>query len=80
MGSVGRRDECFKCKWDLHVCKNCLHYDAKAYNSCKETQADVVQEKERSNFCDYFAPGTGLDAGAEQEKLLSAAEALFKKK
>lgn len=80
LGNVGRRDECFKCKWDLHVCKNCLHYDPKVYNECKETSADVVREKERANFCDYFTPGTGLSAGEQKDQLMSAAEALFKKK
>ncbi len=79
LGTVGRRDECFKCRTDLHVCKNCLHWDPKAYNECKETQADVVLEKERANFCDYFSPGDGRNAGSQKDDLLSAAEALFKK-
>lgn len=80
MGTVGRRDECFKCHSDLHACKNCLHYDPKVYNECKETSADVVLEKERANFCDYFTPGTGLNLAEQKDQLLSAAEALFKKK
>lgn len=76
---VGRRDECMQCKNDLHVCKNCSFYDAKAYNECKEPSADVVKEKERSNFCDYFKPGNGFSAADESQKLRAAAEALFKK-
>lgn len=77
---VGRREECPHCRADVHVCKNCQHYDPKAYNECREPQADVVQEKERSNFCDYFAPRKGaLGAGSEKDKLRAAAEALFKK-
>lgn len=81
LGKVGRRDECFKCRADLHVCKNCVHYDPKAYNECREPSADVVQEKERSNFCDYFSPNdkTGA-AGPSKDDLRAAAEALFKKK
>lgn len=77
---VGRRDECQFCKADLHVCKNCQFYDAKAYNECKEPSADVVKEKERANFCDYFQAkpdGAALD---QADKLKAAAEALFKKK
>ena len=81
ISAVGRRDECFKCHADLHVCKNCLHYDPKAYNECREPQADVVKEKDRANFCDYFTPGSGgKGAGPSKQDLLSAAEALFKKK
>lgn len=81
LGKVGFREECYKCHTDLHVCKNCLHYDPKAYNECRETQADVVREKERANFCDYFSPSDksgGL--GSNKDDLLSAAEALFKTK
>lgn len=77
--TVGRRDECMRCKSDLHVCKNCEHYDCKSYNECRETSADVVKEKERSNFCDYFKPGKGLSGVDQAAKLKSAAEALFKK-
>lgn len=77
---VGRRDECTHCGCDSHVCKNCDFYDEKAYNECRETSADVIREKERANFCDYFKPGTG-GAGAVDKAaaLKAAAEALFKK-
>jgi len=78
LGTVGRRDECPFCKADLHVCKNCQHFDPQAYNECREPQADRVVEKERSNFCDYFSPGGGGQK-TQNEQLLSAAEALFKK-
>ncbi len=80
---IGRRDECSSCRSDLHSCMNCDHYDVKAYNSCKETSADVVKEKDRSNFCDYFAPKTAGGAGPKgpsKDDLKAAAEALFKKK
>lgn len=77
---VGRRDECAHCGADLHVCKNCRFFDPKSYNECKEPQADVVLEKERSNFCDHFNPGGQIKTGPSKEDLLAAAEALFKKK
>lgn len=78
-GDVGRRDECSKCRADARVCKNCEFYDPKAYNECHETSADVVSEKERSNFCDFFKARSGSAAKTEKQDLLSAAEALFKK-
>lgn len=80
--SVGFRAECDNCGADAHVCKNCVHYDETAYNSCKETSADVVKEKGRNNYCDYFSPNTGKQKSAMDKKddLLAAAEALFKKK
>lgn len=78
---VGLRDECQHCGADLHSCRNCRHYDVKVYNECRETSAEVVREKERSNFCDFFEPGDGTGAAHQaKDKMLSAAEALFKKK
>jgi hypothetical protein len=80
IGIVGRRDECPKCHADLHVCRNCLHYDPKSYNECRETSADVVREKDRANFCDFFSPGRPGESGNRDKDLKAAAEALFKKK
>ena len=77
---VGFRDECFICRADLHVCKNCEFYDPKAYNECRETSADVVREKDRANFCDFFNPRKGgLSIVDQKAKLRAAADALFKK-
>ena len=78
----GRQDTCPKCRRDTKVCKNCIWFDAKYNNQCRENQADRVVEKERANFCDYFKPKLGgVAAGpspADAARL--AAEALFKKK
>jgi len=82
LGKIGFREECFKCRSDLHVCKNCEFYDPKAYNECREPSADVVKEKERANYCEYFSPNqSGPEGGQEDKaaKLRAAAEALFKK-
>ena len=53
-GRVGRTESCSHCGADLHCCRNCEFYDPVAYNECRETQAERVVEKERSNFCDFF--------------------------
>ena len=77
----GRGDSCPKCKRDTKVCKGCDFYDPKMNNECRESQADRVVEKERSNFCDYFRPKQGQGLGiAKQNAAKAAAEALFKKK
>lgn len=76
---VSRKEECPQCKSDVRCCRNCLFYDSKIYNECRETQADRILEKERSNLCDYFRPQKpGAAVVDEKEKALSAAEALFK--
>jgi hypothetical protein len=51
---VGRRENCPFCGSDLHCCLNCVFYEMGTYNDCRETQAERVIEKNRSNFCDYF--------------------------
>ena len=77
----GRQDSCPKCGRDTRVCKNCGFFDPAVHNQCHETQADRVVDKERSNFCDYFKPGSGLGgSGPTKDALKSAADALFKKK
>ncbi len=51
---VGRRDACPACGADLRCCLNCTFHDDRVYNQCRESQAERVLEKDRSNFCDYF--------------------------
>lgn len=78
---IGRREECPECGADIHVCLNCLFYDEKSYNECRESQAERVLEKGKANFCDYFKPGykavgNGSNEIDEAKKKL---ENLFKK-
>lgn len=77
---IGLREECDKCSADLHSCKCCRFYDPGAYNECKESSADIVRDKERSNFCEYFQAGDGTFEKSKQDELLAQAEALFGKK
>lgn len=78
---TGRRDACDKCTSDIHVCKNCRHYDPSVYNECREIQADRVVDKERSNFCDYFSLGATGGGGGQEAKsdTLKKLDDLFKK-
>jgi len=39
---------------DLHVCLACRLYDPSAHHECRESQAEWVRDKERSNRCEYF--------------------------
>ena len=76
------REECDNCKKDLHICKNCVFYDEKAYNECRESSADKVQDKEKQNVCEYFKPQIHALTKNQpsREELLKKAESLFKKK
>ena len=76
----GRKDTCEKCHRDTRVCKNCIFHNPSYNNQCTENQADLVTDKDRSNFCDYFKPGTPDAAGGKSvDDLKNAADALFKK-
>lgn len=76
-----RADSCSRCGRPTRVCLNCHHHDRASNNECRESQAERVVDKERSNFCDYFKPAPRAGSGAPtRDALKSAAEALFKKK
>jgi hypothetical protein len=36
------------------VCLNCVFYDPKAAQQCRERRADPVGEKDRANYCEWF--------------------------
>ena len=77
---VGRRDECPHCGSDLHVCKNCRHWDPNIHNQCKESDATFIRERAEANFCTHFDFRDG-DAPKEDTSVVSAKaklEALFK--
>lgn len=78
---IGFRDTCDACGADLHVCRNCAHHDADAYNECRESQAERVDDRERANRCEWFSPGEqgGGERAAEQGAARRDLEALFKK-
>lgn len=78
----GRADVCPNCGAQLHACIHCRHYDENVAKECKEPFAEVPMDKEDANFCDLFQIGDGANrnSGPSKETLLSAAEALFKKK
>jgi len=73
----GRREDCPACRADVHVCKNCRFWDVSYENECRETQAERVVDKERSNFCDYFEWREGKPGGKGGSDI-SALEDLFK--
>jgi hypothetical protein len=51
---VGRRDSCPHCDADLHVCKNCRHYDPGLHNQCSEPEASFIRDRDKANFCAHF--------------------------
>lgn len=52
---IPRESSCESCRHDYHSCRQCRHYDTSRHNQCRETEADLVEDKERRNFCEFFA-------------------------
>ena len=52
---IPRESSCESCRRDYHACRQCRHYDPALHNACRETEAEMVEDKERRNFCEFFA-------------------------
>ena len=53
-GLPGRSETCHQCSSDLKVCLNCVSYDARVAEQCRDRRADPVAEKHLANYCEYF--------------------------
>jgi hypothetical protein len=81
-GRPSRRDACPSCGSDVRVCRNCAFHLAGAPNECREPSAERVADKERANFCEYFALGAaaaGLGPRERSSGARDALDALFRK-
>src|SRR5690606_33682829 len=72
---LSRRDECPKCRAELHVCRMCTHYAPRLIRGCDEDDAPDVRDKETANFCDYYKPSpAAFDAGRSSADAAARAE------
>ena len=53
---LSRFDVCKQCRAELHVCKMCRFHEMTVAKQCREPIAEEVRDKQRANYCDYFAP------------------------
>lgn len=77
-----RRDVCAACGADVRACLNCGFHAPGLHGDCREPAAEQVRDKERANFCEFFAfaPGKLPPAGGEEGAGARAElEALFRK-
>ena len=80
---IPRDSSCESCQRDYRSCRQCRHYDPSRNNSCRETEAELVEDKERRNFCEFFdfnpAPYRGPARDVNREaKARAGLEGLFK--
>jgi hypothetical protein len=52
---------CPKCKFDLHCCKQCLHFDTGARFECTEPIPEAISKKDARNDCTFFAFRTTVE-------------------
>ncbi len=52
---ISRTEVCPNCGRDVRCCKNCIHYSVGSHYDCKEHVDELISEKERANFCDWFS-------------------------
>jgi hypothetical protein len=80
---LSRRDECRRCRAELHVCRMCVDYDVHVAKQCREPTAEEVHDKTAANFCDFFKPRPNAyippDTRAIQQSMTEL-EKLFGKK
>ena len=53
-GTPGRSESCHRCNSDLKVCLNCVSYDPRVTEQCRDRRADPVADKYLANYCEYF--------------------------
>jgi hypothetical protein len=53
-GAPGRSETCHRCNSDLKVCLNCVSYEARLAQQCRDLRAEPVAEKSSANYCEYF--------------------------
>lgn len=54
-GIITRNDVCPACDTDVRCCKNCKFFEPGSHYDCHESIDEIVVDKERSNFCDFFS-------------------------
>ena len=81
---IFRTTTCPSCGKDAHVCLNCRFYDKSVHMECRESIAEPVAQKDRSNFCEYFkvrqtggGSWTGPADDDRGDRAREAAERLF---
>lgn len=77
---IPRDGTCDGCGRDLRCCRNCRDWDERSSSECRETGADLVADKWRRNFCEFFTwspapfvadsrPGRAAEARAKLDAL-----------
>jgi len=73
---------CAGCGCDVRVCRNCAFHAPGSHHDSREPSAEPVPDKERANFCEYFAFAAAtlpVGRGERSDGARAALDALFRK-
>ncbi len=78
---IGFNETCPTCGLDLHVCLMCSFHAPEARWECRESVESPVLDKEKRNYCDWFAVeprfGRKSQGDAKAMKKAEAAKSAF---
>lgn len=72
---LSRTETCPKCGADVRSCKNCKFYSVGRHYDCAETVDELIVDKEKANFCDYFE--LSINSANKTQSSKDAFNALF---
>jgi hypothetical protein len=76
--------QCPQCGFELHSCKQCVHFDPASRFECTQPIQERIAQKDARNDCEYFALRTRVErevssAGVRPADARRAFDNLFKK-
>ncbi|MFQ5817092.1 MAG: hypothetical protein ACE5H2_03935 [Terriglobia bacterium] len=76
--------QCPQCGFELHSCKQCVHFDPTSRLECTQPIKERIAQKDARNDCQYFAMRTVVEreastGGVRPQDARRAFENLFKK-
>jgi len=78
---VSFRAVCERCGAYIHCCRNCKFYDEYQHNKCRIPGTEMVEDREKNNFCDEFEFGESREdpySSKRKEDAKKKLEDLFK--
>lgn len=82
--SIDPAGQCPQCKFELHSCKQCVHFDAASRFECTEPIPERIVRKDARNDCSFYALRVSVEretspGAARPDDARRAFENLFKK-
>jgi hypothetical protein len=82
--SAGPLDNCPKCGFELHSCKQCEHFDPSSRFECNQPIPERISPKDKRNSCSFYSMRVSIEketssTGARSNDARQAFENLFKK-